>query len=69
VGQCDRTCRHCGALRWWNEQTKRNQLTKTDEYSNCCKMGQVMLPVFYFPQRQPPERIMWLLTSMDPGKL
>ncbi|KAH9823847.1 hypothetical protein DFH28DRAFT_878895, partial [Melampsora americana] len=66
VGACERRCQYCGALRWGKERTKRCQANKTDEYFNCCKVGQVMLPTFYFPQREPPDTIKWLLTSMDP---
>lgn len=65
IGKCDRTCKNCGALRWGNERTKAHQKKNEDTYSNCCKVGQVMLPMFYFPQPPPPQIIMWLLTSSD----
>ncbi|KAH9814310.1 hypothetical protein DFH28DRAFT_894780, partial [Melampsora americana] len=66
IGECNRTCEHCGALRWGKERTKENQKKNKDIYNNCCKVGQVQLPVYYFPQPPAPEVIVWLLTSSDP---
>ncbi|KAH9807635.1 hypothetical protein DFH28DRAFT_914032 [Melampsora americana] len=65
IGSCNRPCKHCGALRWGLERTKKNQRSNKDEYSNCCKAGQVLLPTYYFPQPPPPQIILWLLTSPE----
>ncbi|KAH9806943.1 hypothetical protein DFH28DRAFT_918395 [Melampsora americana] len=72
IGRCNKICEACYALHWDNKRTKQFQGTNIYKYSNCCQnccqSGKVKLPSFYFSQKPTPDIIVWLMTSMEPGK-
>lgn len=43
LGSCNRVCKHCNALFWYNERIKNGSRTHP-EYHNCCNNGKVVLP-------------------------
>ncbi|EGG08363.1 uncharacterized protein MELLADRAFT_61965 [Melampsora larici-populina 98AG31] len=65
LGPANIVCRFCGALRWPEERTKVEQKANSQIFSNCCKQGDVTLPLAYFEEALLPEPLMKLFTGSD----
>lgn len=53
-------CKHCGALFWYAERSKKDKKKRVNvEYSMCCQLGKVDIPLM----RPPPEQLLSLFFS------
>ncbi|EGF97230.1 uncharacterized protein MELLADRAFT_70124 [Melampsora larici-populina 98AG31] len=69
LGPANMACQHCGALRWPQERTNYETARKSNVFSNCCKQGDVTIPLAYFEGSTLPEELMGLYTGIDPDSI
>ena len=61
LGGPHHSCKHCGALFWYDERLRRERHTPDPTYNLCCKGGKVYLQ----PYDPPSQPLLDLLTSQD----
>ncbi|EGG02877.1 uncharacterized protein MELLADRAFT_66017 [Melampsora larici-populina 98AG31] len=65
LGPADIVCKFCGAFRWPQERTKAAQKADSRVFHNCCKKGDVTLPIAYLEESLLPGPLMDLFTGSD----
>ncbi|EGG02086.1 uncharacterized protein MELLADRAFT_66624 [Melampsora larici-populina 98AG31] len=65
LGPANITCQYCFAYRWSEERTKAHQKSNSRIFQNCCKKGDVTLPLAYFEEALLPQPLMDLYTGTD----